>query len=168
MYYKKFRTAFTKHNSPIAMLHSFAKEGKSSKQMHFDWINSLRDQIWERVVFEDNLIPSVDALYRHFLKAMLVIHYWKQSTNNTITLPPIDKYGWKKNNGTVSPDWDSDENIKAVEDRVSFLLKGCRCEKTQCGNNRCRCFKSNKQCGPGCSCINCTNITESKGEIFLS
>ena len=85
--------------------------------------------------FEDSLIPSVDALYRHFLRAMWVIHYWKQSTNNTITLPPIENYGWKKSSGTVSPDWDSDENIKAIEDRVSFLLKGCKCEKTQCANN---------------------------------
>ena len=51
VYYKKFRTAFIKHNSPVTMLHSFSKEGKSSQQMHFDWINTLSDQIWEWVVF---------------------------------------------------------------------------------------------------------------------
>ena len=70
------------------------------------------------------------------------------SQQTSITLPPIENYGWKKSSGTVSPDWDSDENIKAIEDRVSFLLKGCKCEKTQCANNWCRCFKSNKPCGP--------------------
>ena len=47
VYYKKFCTAFIKHNSPVTMLHSFSKEGKSSQQMHFDWINTLRNQIWE-------------------------------------------------------------------------------------------------------------------------
>ena len=47
VYYKKFHTAFIKHNSPVTMLHSFSKEGKSSQQMHFDWINTLRNQIWE-------------------------------------------------------------------------------------------------------------------------
>ena len=52
-------------------------------------------KIWERIVYEDHLPPTVDALRLHWLRTTWVIDYWRQSTKNTIDLLPVEEYGWK-------------------------------------------------------------------------
>ena len=54
--------------------------------------------------------------------------------------------------------WDSEENLKAIRDRVCLLLKGCKC-LTGCQTARCACKKNNRKCSEGCQCHNCANIT---------
>ena len=41
-------------------------------------------------------------------------------------LKPLLLYGWKRNDGKLQFDWDSDTNIQRVQARVQGLLKGCR------------------------------------------
>lgn len=36
-------------------------------------------------------------------------------------------------------------------------MHGCKCKKG-CSSSRCGCKKKLSYCGPGCYCINCTNI----------
>lgn len=53
-------------------------------------------------------------------------------------------------------EWEVEENITKVKERVEFVLNGCKC-KTGCATKRCKCKKNMHTCGPGCECINCTN-----------
>ena len=53
-------------------------------------------------------------------------------------------------------DWDSEENIRAVERRVSALLNGCKC-RTGCTSTSCGCRKKGDTCSAGCNCIGCVN-----------
>ena len=38
-------------------------------------------------------------------------------------------------------------------------------KKNDCTSNRCHCYKDNRKFGPGCTCLNCANITN---EVDLS
>ena len=52
-------------------------------------------------------------------------------------------------------------NLQAVRERVSLLLRGCKCA-TGCSTGRCGCKKSNRQCSEGCQCKNCSNVGGSR------
>ena len=69
----------------------------------------------------------------------------------------MQQYGWKLTSGQLEIDWDSDENIRHIQEKVRLLLRGCTC-KTGCTSNRCKCKKSGNCCMPSCKCINCKNL----------
>ena len=81
---------------------------------------------------------------------------WHQSDCNTMELQPLEQFGWKIVGDSLTMEWDSEENIDAVQQRVSTLLRGCKC-RTGCGTSRCGCRQKGKQCSGGCECINCSN-----------
>ena len=49
-----------------------------------------------------------------------------------------------------------------VQTKVTYLTKGCKCKKGYKG--RCSHYKVKQECGPSCTCVNCTN-TSKKGEL---
>ena len=83
---------------------------------------------------------------------------WNQADKNTMTLP-ITQYGWKLTDERLTVDWDSEENIQTVNERVAGLLKGCHC-KTGCNTTRCGCKKRGKNYSEGCECTDCVNSVE--------
>ena len=104
------------------------------------------------------MIPSDEALLFHWKRACWVFHMWNQADQNTMTLQPITQYGWSINEGELTVVWDSDSNISAVCQRVSSLLRGCKCT-TGC-NALCGCRRKKMRCSVGCQCIDCSNIEE--------
>ena len=50
------------------------------------------------------------------------------SGHNDMQLLPITSYGWNLKDEVLTIDWDSAENISAVEERVMLLTKGCKCK----------------------------------------
>ena len=155
IYFCKHKAAFDHHTTPASLLHSIS--GSSPLQKHIKWLENMREIIWARIDFEDEMIPSFEALRRHWLRSIWVIDYWRQATNNEIVLRPVQQYGWKLTSGQLEIDWDSDENIRHIQEKVRLLLRGCTC-KTGCTSNRCKCKKSGNCCMPGCKCINCKNL----------
>ena len=83
---------------------------------------------------------------------------WNSATQNDIELPPMSEYGWERQDGKLNIVWDVPENITRVQERIEYILKGCRC-KTGCQTRRYKCqrHKPPMKCGPGCHCTNCTN-----------
>ena len=51
---------------------------------------------------------------------------WRQANRNAMAVAEITSCGWNVINGTLSIDWDSDENQAAVNERVLLLTKGCK------------------------------------------
>jgi len=43
-------------------------------------------------------------------------------------LAAVTSYGWNIIDGILTMDWDSTENITAVNERVLLLTKGCKCK----------------------------------------
>ena len=167
VYFHAHRPGFPEHTSPESLYNSLQHSGRTAEEVHTEFIETIRTAIWERIVFEDHLLPSTDALKRHYLRATWTTTYWKQTPQNNVYLPPILECGWKLEENKLTVDWESDKNRKAVRDRVLFLMKGCTCKKSKCSSNICSCHKNNRLCGPGCSCIGCHNNKHSQGKIFM-
>ena len=98
-----------------------------------------------------------DALYFHWQRACWVINMWGQSDKNRMTLLPLQQFGWRINNEELTIVWDTEENIKAIHDRVDVHLKGSKCT-TGCSTGRCSCKRKSSMCMEGCQCINCNNL----------
>ena len=58
----------------------------------------------------------------------------------------------------------SSRDKKKIQATLDFLNKGCTC-KTGCKTKRCSCQKKERECGAGCECKGCTNITLSRPSI---
>ena len=83
---------------------------------------------------------------------------WGQASSNEIILKPVFSYGWKMIEGKLAFDWDSDHNVKKVQNRVQGLLKGCKCTKG-CKTNVCGCKQRGQICSEGCQCHGCVNLS---------
>ena len=109
------------------------------------------------------MVPSTEALWRHWKRSCWVIDMWRQANKNTLEVAPITNYGWNVINDVLTIDWESDENRTAVSERVLLLTKGCRC-KTGCTTGRCGCRKKGQSCTEGCSCLHCSNLPTTSGQ----
>lgn len=127
-YFMKNKRAFS-FSSPASYFDSFKKDGQDIEEQHTDWYQSIREKIWERVCFEDNLPPSTEALKLHWLRSIWVINYWRQACERKTTLLPTEKFGWRTESGSIQIEWDSQENLQRVRNNVAFLTKGCGCKK---------------------------------------
>ena len=157
IYFKKYASGFDTQ-SPATYFKKFICPTKSIKEQHQDWINSIRDNIWSRTKFENQMIPSNEALYLHWQRTCWVLQMWSQADKNTIILSDMEQFGWKIVESTLTIIWDSAENIRNIEKRVDAILKGCRCS-TGCATARCGCRKKGTSCLEGCECVNCTNMS---------
>ena len=146
-YFKKHINAFPGH-TPASLLHQ--------------WIDHIRQTIWDRISFENEMIPSVTALQAHWLRSCWVLHLWQQAQSSNMVLATLHGNGWVKDmDGKLDVFWDTEDNMSKVKKRVQLLMRGCGC-KSGCRTNRCGCRKSNTACGPGCRCIDCTNSHHGK------
>ena len=91
IYFVKNCRAFQDY-SPENLYHSLAEPNKETSDQHQDWYNTIRGKTWERIQFEHELPPSIDALEYHWACTIWVIDYWSQSCSEKITPLPI--YVW--------------------------------------------------------------------------
>ena len=66
------------------------------------------------------------------------------------------EFGWQRTNGALVVVWDTPEAQQVVKKRLDFVLSGCGC-KTGCNTRRCKCYRQQQGCGPGCRCVGCIN-----------
>ena len=159
MHFKKHKAAFLPtYPTPFSLFNSLWVENQTPFSHHFRWLDELRERVWSRVKFEEEMIPSAEALMRHWKRSCWVVSVWKQAATNNIIYPPLDTHGWKYDEGDLV-DWDSKENISNVKSRVALIKKECGC-RTGCTSARCKCKKNNCHCGPGCKCLGCHNLPQ--------
>ena len=161
-YFKKHLNAFF-GKTPESTFNTFA-DAASIRDQHINWLDSIRQGIWDRISQESETIPSFAALELHWQRSCWVVHMWQQATSNDAVLAKLDGHGWVKGDGgSLEILWDSETNRKKVKERVLRLLKGCTC-KSGCSNKRCGCRRRGDSCGPGCRCIDCANLASSTPE----
>ena len=168
-YYRKHKNVFLlSFPTPMTLFHSLDKANHDSNTHHSAWLDLMREKIWIKIKYEEEMLPSFDALHRHWRRSCWVCNVWRQATSNRIIYPPLQTYGWKQQEpDTLSIDWDSEHNIHDIRARVSLLKKGCG-SKTGCQTSRCKCKKAGHHCGPGCKCQGCVNLpTQSESSISL-
>ena len=156
VYFKKHASGFNTQ-SPSTHFCRFAGPNISLREQHSLWLQDIRENIWHRIKFENQMIPSDDALHYHWLRTCWVSNTWSQADKNHMVLPPLTDYGWNTHNGSLAIVWDSHSNISEIRERVNILLKGCKCN-TGCQTSRCSCRKNKRQCAEGCECTNCRDM----------
>ncbi|VDI21136.1 Hypothetical predicted protein [Mytilus galloprovincialis] len=156
VYFSKNRTAFQPAISVREMYDKIICESALDK--HVALIKAFRERMWERVTSEVEMIPNAEALKLHWLRCCWVMQYWKQGNTNFMSLPDLNSYGWNISDGEITVVWDTEINLKKVNDTIQWYTKGCSC-KSGSTTLRCSCKKSaNKYCSPGCKCVNCVNL----------
>ncbi len=109
--------------TPMSLYNSTASNG-TLYMRHNDWLSLIRDRIWARIHYEEEMIPSCDALSRHWKRACWVFSVWSQSTANVMTYPPLENHGWKQpQQNTLTIDWDSENNVTSVKERVALIRR---------------------------------------------
>ena len=140
----------------MSLFNSFSKDSLTPLEQHSMWLEAIRERVWSKISYEEEMVPSIGDLQRHWKRSRYVVGIWKQAASNITTYPPFELHGWKLKDNVLAIDWDSEEHMSQVRSRVALIKKGCGC-KTGCSSNRCKCRKNNVQCGPGCTCDNCCN-----------
>ena len=100
------------------------KTRKYGTVMYMQTRHRLNLSIWYR---ENDMLPSTDALWRHWKRSCWVIQMWNQLEHNNMEVMPVADYGWKIAYGKLAIDWDAIENTRAIQRRVGMLTKGCKC-----------------------------------------
>jgi len=156
VYFRKNNTAFL-DATPSSHFQLF-QTGLTPLKCHENWLDDIRVKTGDRSHFENEMVPSTEALYRHWMRSCWVINMWRQADREDMVLPSVSQFGWIIDGDKLIVDWDSKENMSEVHERVQQLTRGCKC-KTGCGSKRCGCRGKGKKCGVGCGCINCTNTS---------
>ena len=122
-YFSKHHSAFAGIQTPSSLYYSLQQNGTTEYDTHYNCLSTIRDAVGQRIYFEDDLIPIIDALQRHYKRALLVINYCRQSTNNYMDLPLLQNHGYLKIGEKVMPEWESEANIHCIKERVNLLLR---------------------------------------------
>ena len=82
------------HDTPRVLYSSLADPALSHYDMHKRFLQTIRDMVWDKIQFEDELPPSMDALWRHWLRTCWVSHMWSQAADNHMIIPDVSDFGW--------------------------------------------------------------------------
>ena len=75
----KHNSAFGGTHTPSSLYYSLEDSDDSDYNHHSRWLSIIRDAVWQRIYFENDLIPTVDALQLHYKRTL---QYWQQCTTN--------------------------------------------------------------------------------------
>lgn len=85
VYFERYSTGFGTP-SPANHFLTFSHIHSTMQQQHNDWLEDIRQNIADRITFDNNMIPSNKALYYHWKRSCRVLHMWKQVDRNTMVL----------------------------------------------------------------------------------
>ena len=88
VYYKKHASAF-EYPSPSTHFLQFAST--SSLFHHQKWIDNVRQNVADRSTFDNDMVPSTEALYYHWKRTCRVL---SQANRNIMVLEPMTEHGW--------------------------------------------------------------------------
>ena len=162
-YFKKHIAAFIAnygHSTPVQLYNSTDNSLPPSER-HQLWLQKIRQAVSNRIVNEEERVPTCSSLWRHWLRSCWVHQTRQRSIHSDLysTLPPPEHSGWIKDGDTYSIDWEAAEGVSKIRGTITFLTKGCSCKKGRATNN-CGCRKKSNHCGPGCECQGCTNLPQ--------
>ena len=163
VYFNANRPCLHNFTSPVDLFNSVSADNVHDQ--HVKALDIVRKASWKGV-YEDSLLPSCSALTFHWLRSCWVQTVWNQAQKAVFTYPDISLYGYvvSPENGTVTCQWDTEENIDRIKSNVLYLTRGCACKKNKCITRLCKCKKENKYCGPGCRCRLCENVERTPEE----
>ena len=83
------------------LLHKHTQTYPTPLTQHTAWLEDIRQTMWERTQFEDDMMPSDDALHLHWKRVCWVVDMWRQVNTHNLCLQPMTEYGWRLENDTL-------------------------------------------------------------------
>ena len=150
------------HNTPNHLYNSL-DPSLPIEDRHKQWLHEIRETVTERIVNEEDRVPTITSLWRHWLRSCWVSQFWQHSNHPDIftRLPVPEESGWLLQCDKYAIDWESTKVQQTVRQHIEFLTKGCNCKKG-CRTLKCGCRKRSRNCGPGCLCQGCSNINRAQ------
>jgi hypothetical protein len=110
VYFKKHFASFFslyQHKTP-QQLYNSTDNTLPIEERHNKWIQQIRDVVGERIVSEDQRVPSTTSLWRHWLRTTYVCMLWCNSPQPDVFcgLPSPENSGWLKKEGNFFIDWE--------------------------------------------------------------
>ena len=163
-YFKKHIAAFIanyEYSTPIQLYNSIDKS-LPTEERHQGWLQKIRLVVSNRILNEEDRVPSYMSLWRHWLRSC-VHQMWQQSVYPDMysSLLLTEHNGWIKEGNRYLFDWEDKDVQEKVKSSIPFLTKGCSCKKG-CTSNNCGCKEKLLYCGPGCKCQGCVNLPDIK------
>lgn len=94
VYMKKHASGFN-GTTPEAYFNRSFLATQTTLQNHEAWLENIRQCIWDRIQFENEMIPNNDALHRHWRRVCWVLDLWAQADSEVIVPKPLSDYVWK-------------------------------------------------------------------------
>ena len=92
-YYKKHASGFDT-SSPASHFNKFLESSHDQLHQHSAWFTDIHQNIRGRITLENQMIPSTDALWRHWKRSCWIINMWRQADkNNMVLLSPSTVMG---------------------------------------------------------------------------
>ena len=99
LYFKKYLSAFSTNHSceTPQQLFQLTSTLLTCEERHEVWMTTIREVVSERILSEDERVPSTSALKRHWARTCWVSEYWKNSVNQDVqqNLPLPQHCGWE-------------------------------------------------------------------------
>ena len=78
---------------------------KTPLEVHTEWLEDIRESVWDRISYENEMPLSIDALFRHWKRACWITDLWGQADKNVMILEELTSYGWKQStDGAIAID----------------------------------------------------------------
>ena len=143
LYFKKHLSAFVSElgfQTPNQLYNSITTPAIDGR--HEEWLKHIRDIISDRIMSEEEHVPSYTALWRHWKRVCWVSEMWnnspQQDVMKEISLP--EDSGWFLTaDNKYAIEWESPEIEEQVQSSINFLVKGCSCKKSKCKTLQCSC-----------------------------
>lgn len=105
----------------------------------------------KNVAGEAQLPPSQNALQYHIKRANYQVTLWKLALSPMILPQPTSMHGWDDNLLPIMSD---------AQDDVNCILSACKCKKSGCKSNTCKCGRQQMKCCGLCECADCQNCDD--------
>ena len=126
-YFKKHLTAFITRKGHETPLHLYNSIDSSllPEEKHEAWLQEIRKIVCDRILNEEDRVPSFTSLWRHWMRSCWVSQMWQNSSEedsyNSLSLP--EDNGWIQIDETYAIDWEATEVQAKVKDKIDFLTK---------------------------------------------
>ncbi|KAJ8036249.1 hypothetical protein HOLleu_20166 [Holothuria leucospilota] len=168
VYFRKYCSAFPEE-SPSELFNHVNVPSNDPITNHIAFLDAIREGHFHRISDESEWLPPVSALKFHWQRCCWVAQLWAQAFSSAVHVPDCTVHGWSLTDGLISVIWDTEENMKKVDNNQKMLRQGCKCTKG-CSQNWCKCRKGGRFCSLFCLCKNCKNrcsdrVTESSDQM---
>ena len=113
-YFKKHVTAFVAlkgHKTPLHLFNSI-DPSLQPKERHKVWLNTISEVVSDRIINEEDRVPTITSLWCHWLRCCWVSQMWQNSRQSDMfaSLPSPEDSGWVlQADNKYSIDWEAAE-----------------------------------------------------------